>query len=117
MVLLLQSFCERDGELQWKKKAVQSQSGESANTVSKSIVAYSCSVIIAAGFSGFIVQLLMVILGVAMLVKYWDKRYTGKVEQGVLSKAVKQKGGTCDLRTTYYAIVLSCKCVYDMKQL
>ena len=71
------SFCERDGELrskeharglQWKKKAVRSQSGESANTVSKSIVAYYCSVIIAASFSGFIIQLLMVILGVAILV-------------------------------------------------
>ena len=55
------SFCERDGELrskeharglQWKKKAVRSQSG----------------VIIAASFSGFIIQLLMVILGVAILV-------------------------------------------------
>ena len=71
------SFCERDGELrskeharglQWKKKAVRSQSGESANTVSKSIVVYYCSVIIAASFSGFIIQLLMVILGVAILV-------------------------------------------------
>ena len=71
------SFCERDGELrskeharglQWKKKAVLSQSGENANTVSKSIVAYYCSVIIAASFSGFIIQLLMVILGVAILV-------------------------------------------------
>ena len=41
--------------LQWKKKAVRSQSGESANTVSKSIVAYYCSVIIAASFSGFII--------------------------------------------------------------
>ena len=39
-----------------------------ANTVSKSIVAYYCSVIIAASFSGFIIQFLMVILGVAMLV-------------------------------------------------
>ena len=71
------SFCERDGELrskeharglQRKKKAVRSQSGESANTVSKSIVAYYCSVIIAASFSGFFIQLLMVILGVAILV-------------------------------------------------
>ena len=72
------SFCERDGELrskehargfgQGKKKAVRSQSSESANTVSKSIVAYYCSVIIAASFSGFIIQLLMVILGVAILV-------------------------------------------------
>ena len=64
------AFCERDGELrskeharglQWKKKAVRSQSGESANTVSKCIVVYYCSVIIAASFSGFIIQLLMVI--------------------------------------------------------
>ena len=36
--------------------------------MSKSIVAYYCSVIIAASFSGFIIQLLMVILGVAILV-------------------------------------------------
>ena len=70
------SFCERDGELrskeharrlQGKKKAVRSQSSESANTVSKSVVAYYCSVIIAASFSGFIIQFLMVILGVAIL--------------------------------------------------
>ena len=46
---------------------MRSQSGESVNTVSKSIVAYCCSLIIAAGFSGFIIQLLMVILGVAIL--------------------------------------------------
>jgi len=70
-ILLLYSFCGRDGELQWKKKAVRSQSGESTNMVRKSIiviVAYYCSVIRATGFSGFIIQLLMVILGVAILV-------------------------------------------------
>jgi len=58
--------------LQWKKKAVRGQSGESANTVSKSIVAYYCSVIIAASLSGFIIQLLMVILG---LLQYWSHRF------------------------------------------
>ena len=81
-VLLLWSFCERDGELrskeharglQSKTKAVRSQSGESANTVSKSIVscivAYYCSVIIAASFSGFIIQLLMVL-------QYWSHRFS-----------------------------------------
>ena len=71
------SICERDGELrskeharglQWKKKAVRSQSGESANTVSKSIVDHYCCVIVGASFSDFIIQSLMVILGVAILV-------------------------------------------------
>ena len=78
-----------------------SQSSESANTLSKSIVAYYCSVIIAADLSGFIIQLWMVILSVAISVKYCDKRYTAKVQQSVLSKAVKQKGGlvTYELRT------------------
>ena len=47
---------------------MRSQSGESANSASKSIVACYCSVIIAASFSGFIIQLLIVILGVAILV-------------------------------------------------
>ena len=73
----MSAICERDGELrskvhatglQWKKKAVQSQSGESTNTVSKFIVDHYCSVIIGASFSDFIIQLLMVILGVAILV-------------------------------------------------
>ena len=54
---------------------MQSQSGESTNTVSKSIVAYYCSVIIAASFSGFIVQLLMVILSVAILVTSFFSLY------------------------------------------
>ena len=45
---------------------MRSQSGESANTVSKSIVAYYCRVIIAASFSGFIIQLLVIFLVVAL---------------------------------------------------
>ena len=49
---------------------MRSQSGESANTVSKSIVAYYCNVIIAASFSGFIIQLLVVFLVVALNIRY-----------------------------------------------
>ena len=44
-----------------RKRCGSSQSGESTNTVSKYIVAQYCSVIITASFSGFIIQLLMVI--------------------------------------------------------
>ena len=49
---------------------MRSQSGESANTVSKSIVAYYCRVIIAASFSGFIIQLLVIFLVVALKIRY-----------------------------------------------
>ena len=50
---------------------MRSQSGESANTVSKSIVAYYCCVIyIAASFSGFIIQLLVIFLVVALKIRY-----------------------------------------------
>ena len=57
---------------------MRSQSGESANTVSRSI---HCNVIITASFSGFIIQLLMVILGVTILVPWFFCLYIEMIDK------------------------------------